>query len=690
MPRGDWPKSCTKRLVKTFIYQKKIVSSAEQRLERVNGAPDSSAPKGAAKKEAPADFAQALARYRAWCDDVAAAIGEYQTWVEQQGETDGEQDLRVYELAQNLKSERLRIALVGEFSRGKTELLNAIFFSGFKQRLLPAAAGRTTMCPTELRYDEETPPCVRLLPIETRKTPTTITEYKATPVHWTTIHILRPDSLEEVRQAFLEVGRTKKVSTWEAQELGLYTAPPGTRPSVTTFVEVPVWRHAIINFPHPLLRRGLVVLDTPGLNALGAEPELTLKMLPEAHALIFILAADAGVTRSDLEVWNKHVVCARGVHAAGRFIVLNKIDILWDELQDPKRIQETLAQQVHETARTLDVDPQNIFTVSAQKALAGRAKGDQPLIARSGITRLEQRLAHDIIPAKHEIVRSKVVYEVSGRLRDSCALLSARVATIEKQLAELKQLGGRNVDAIHKMVARMREEKQKYDQELKGFETTRLALSAQAKTLLAPLSLASLDNLIQETRTDMHDSWTTHGLKQGMSTFFAGTRARMEEVGRRAEMLKREVGAIYERLHTQYGFTRLQPPQLSLLPYVLEFNRLQERAEAFRNSPVTLMTEQHFVIRRFFITLVSQARHVFDECNKSAKAWFQALVTPLYTQLRDHRAAIDRQLDNLRKIHKNVDTLGAHIADLEAAKRELLDQLRLLEGLLERIQRPVY
>jgi len=637
-----------------------------------------------------ANFAQALGRYRAWCDDVAAAIAEYQGWVEQQGETDGEQDLRVYELAESLKSERLQIALVAEFSRGKTELLNAIFFSNFKQRLLPSAAGRTTMCPTELRFDETVPACLRLLPIETRKTATTIAEYKATPVHWTTVHIVRPDSAEEVKQAFLEVGRTKKVSVWEAQELGLYAIPPdGKRPPPDTTVEVPVWRHAIINFPHPLLRQGLVVLDTPGLNALGAEPELTLRMLPDAHALIFVLAADAGVTRSDLEVWNNHVIGARGVNTAGRFVVLNKVDILWDELQDAKRINETLAKQVHETAQTLVTDPHNIFAVSAQKALTGRAKGDAALVERSGISKLEQRIAEDIIPAKHELVRSKVIYEISGRMRDSCAILQARTASVEKQLGDLKQLGGKNLDAIHKMVTRMREEKQKYDRELKGFETTRLALSAQAKALLAPLSLKSLDELIQETRTDMQESWTTHGLKQGISTFFAGTRLRMEDVGRRAEVLKREVEAIYERLHAEYGFTRLQPPQLSLLPYILEFKRLEEKAEAFRNSPVTVMTEQSFVIKRFFITLVAQARYLFSECDKTAKAWFQALVNPLFIQLRDHRAAIENQLENLRKIHKNLDTLGSQVADLEAIKQELTGELRLIEGLIERVQRPV-
>ena len=259
--------------------------------------------------------------------------------------------------------------------------------------------------------------------------------------------------------------------------------------------------------------------------------------------------------------------------------------------------------------------------------------------------------------------------------------MTARGATIEKQLAQLRQLGGRNLDAIQKMVARMREEKTRYDQELKGFETTRLALSGQAKALLAPLSLISLDALIDETRKDMNDSWTTAGLKSGMSTFFTGTRTRMEELNRRAEALKKEVETIYDRLHVQYGFTRLQPAQLSLLPYILEFNRLREKAEAFR---------QRFVIKRFFITLVSQARRIFDECNRSAKAWFHALVTPLYKQLQDHRVAIEGQLEHLRKIHKNMDSLGVQVADLEAARSSIGRELALLEGLLERIQRPIH
>jgi hypothetical protein len=58
-------------------------------------------------------------------------------------------------------------------------------------------------------------------------------------------------------------------------------------------VEILKWRHAIINIPHPLLEQGLVIPDTPGLNALGAEPETDAQHVAPAHAVLFILAADA-------------------------------------------------------------------------------------------------------------------------------------------------------------------------------------------------------------------------------------------------------------------------------------------------------------------------------------------------------------------------------------------------------------
>lgn len=631
-------------------------------------------------------FSRQLAHFKRWRDDLAQAIADYQTWVERQGFSDGEQDLRVYELIDTLQSDKLTVALVAEFSRGKTELLNAIFFADYKQRLLPSAAGRTTMCPTELRWDEKDGPCVKLLPIETRKTALTISEYKRTPVHWTTLHILKLSSAEEVRDALSEITKTKKVNVREAKELGLYDQQAHAGMASGDLVEVPVWRHAIVNYPHPLLKQGLVVLDTPGLNALGVEPELTLNTLANAQAILFVLAADTGVTKTDLAVWTDHVNTVKG---NAHLIALNKIDVLWDELHDVDAVAKTISRQIEEVSRALRVDRKLIFPVSAQKGLVAKIKGDHATAEKSGLSALEQKLSADMIPSRHTLIRNRIVHEISGRVESSRALIESKLTDVNKQLAELKTLSGKNLDVIQKMVARMRQEKKKYDKEIEGFQLTRAALSKQAQILLGHLSMTSLDELISKTRVGMNETWTTRGLKNGMSTFFGGTRERMEKVSLEADEIRKVVEAIYMRLHTEYGLAKIIPPRLSLLPFLMEFKKLEEKADAFRDSPVTMMTEQHFVIKKFFITMVSQARNLFNECNTASKNWFQAAVNPVFAQIQQHKSMIDRSFESLKKIHENMDSLGERIAELEEVRKDLEEQMKTTETLLERIHRPL-
>jgi Dynamin family len=637
-------------------------------------------------------FAAKLEKFRQWRDTLITTIGEYQDWIEQQDETDGEQDLRIYQLIDSLKSDKLVIALVGEFSRGKTELLNAIFFSEYKQRLLPSAAGRTTMCPTELRFDKKDDPYIKLLPIETRKTSITIAEYKKTPVHWTTRHILKASSIDEVREVFLEVTKTKKVHTREAQELGMYNpddAGPDAIKAVDGKVEVPMWRQAIINFPHPLLEQGLVILDTPGLNALGSEPELTLSMLPSAHAVLFLLAIDTGVTRTDLEIWSSHVNVSKSEKGHENIVALNKIDGLWDDMQDESAIARTLTEQVDETARILGIEKKQIFPISAKTGLIAKVKNDKDLLKKSGIVELENKLANDIVPAKHEIIRHKVVYEISGRLEASRSLLETQLDSVNKQIKGLQSLGNKSLDEIKQRVADVRQEKEKYDKEVKGFQATRTALGGQAKVLFSHLSMENFDRLVARTRQDMQESWTTRGLKTGMATFFAGTAAPMEEVRKQAGEIKKLIDLICKKMHKEYGLSEIRPANLSLLPYVLELKKLEQKAEVFRNSPAVMLTEQHSVIEKFFITMVSQARVIFTECNEKAKVWFQTVGAQVFTQIQEHKNSIDRDMGALRKVHENMDSLGVQLAEFDKTKKTLSKQLATIDGLIERIQQPV-
>ncbi len=143
-------------------------------------------------------------------------------------------------------------------------------------------------------------------------------------------------SADRMSEALSRVSQVKRVPVALARKYGLYEDEDflsALEADGEGAVDIPCWRHAVINFPHPLLQQGLVILDTPGLNAIGTEPELTLNLLPNAHAVLFILAADAGVTKTDLEVWNKHLAGEDAATRAGRIVILNKIDGLWDELR---------------------------------------------------------------------------------------------------------------------------------------------------------------------------------------------------------------------------------------------------------------------------------------------------------------------------------------------------------------------
>ncbi len=295
-----------------------------------------------------ARFEGEIARYNRWREDLTRSVTAYHDWLEANGQLDVQQSIRFYDLLENLNKGRLMLAFLAEYSRGKSELINALFFSSFKERLLPSDVGRTTMCPTEIFHDPNEEPYLKLLSVETRYRDESISQLKNNPVEWSKIR-LDTNSASEMKKALSALADTKRVYALEARMLGL--APMvnenGELPGEEELVEVPAWRYAMINYPHPLLSNGLSILDTPGLNALGMEPELTVSTLPSAHAILFLLSIDTGVTKSDLEIWDRYVKPG----LPQKIAVLNKIDLMWDELKTPEEIQRAVTRMVDTTAQ---------------------------------------------------------------------------------------------------------------------------------------------------------------------------------------------------------------------------------------------------------------------------------------------------------------------------------------------------
>ncbi len=634
-------------------------------------------------------FKQQMRAFDRWKAELIQVIQDYHHWLESQQLGSPEIDVRLFDVIESLKSDHLTIAFVAEFSRGKTELINSIFFSDYKRRLLPSEAGRTTMCPTELFYDhEEESAYIRMLPIETRLSDKSISELKKEKEQWQTIS-LDVNSPDQMVEALKEVIKTKMVPLQLAADLGLYDineaprrrksdAPPPTE------IEVPLWRHAMISFPHPLLQQGLAILDTPGLNALGTEPELTLNMLPNAHAVLFVLAADTGVTRSDLDVWEYHIREFRGSEK-GLVVALNKIDTLWDEMKTPEEIENSISTQQREVANALGINIGNVFPVSAQKALLAKTKENDQLLASSRLLALENYLAQEIIPAKQGIIRNNIANEVGALIKTNRDSIAARLKQIADQHQDLVSISGKNTTLIQHLMRKAREKQAVYNTNMEYFQSSRRTLNQQAKLLLDELSLKKFDHLTNTARKQMSDSWTTGGLKTGMKTIFDGIRDTLQVATRHADETHQQIVSIYQKFEKENELAALHPKPFSTDKYEAEMTALHAQAEEYRSSPVTTMTEQNFVIKKFFISLVSHARDVFFQVNQEAETWFKDVMVPLAKHVTSHKQMLEQHMETLYKINESKENLASKTSELRGQHKALEVQLETLEKMYQQI-----
>jgi len=621
--------------------------------------------------------------YAEWRNSAVTSVGNLRRWLTRNDIGDAQSDLRLQYLLDRLREDKLTIAFVAEFSRGKSELINAIFFSDFGGRVLPSSAGRTTMCPTELQWTPGDQPEIRLLPIRSRKTNASVIELKRYPEEWL-VHALDPSSASSLQSALSRVGDTEHVSENEARELGFQVdarGEDGLKPGADGLVEIPSWRHASIQFPHPLLAQGLIVLDTPGLNAIGAEPELTLSLLPNAHAVLFVLAADTGVTQSDRAVWREYVQAGRE-SGKGNLVVLNKIDGLWDGLRDDARINEEIDRQVLQVAATLELPAGSVYPVSAQKGLVGRINGDAALVARSRLPALERALSEDVLPTKQEIVRDNTLGEVTELVLQTRELLNARLTGLREQLRELTDLRGKNQSVIEYMMRKIRMEKTEFEQGLQKYYAVRSVFSNLTNNLLAHLGLDALRDETRRTREAMLESTFTRGLRGAMEGFFEHLRSNLALSTSEISEITNMLDSMYKRFSVEHGLKLTAPEGFSTLRYEKELDRLEAAFNRQINTTLTLVTtEKHTLTEKFFETVAVQARRTFEVANRDVEHWLRAVMAPLETQVREYQLQLKRRLESVKRIHQATDTLEDRVEELKQAEAALLTQFDELSQL---------
>ena len=635
-----------------------------------------------------AAFSEQFDRHGAWRREMSSRLKNLAAWLRQQRLLDDATDESLQRLVEQLRSDKVMVAFVAEFSRGKSELINAVFFAGYGRRIMPASAGRTTMCPTELAYDAELPPCLRLLPIETRLQPQALMEWRMAPEQWTRVDLDVNDP-QQLASAMEKVSEVRYVDQAQARALGFWHDDrPEDNPPVNAqgLVEVPRWRHALINMAHPLLRQGLVVLDTPGLNAIGAEPELTVNLIPQAQAVVFILAADTGVTKSDLGIWREHVATMQD-SSSSRFVVLNKIDALWDELSTPAQIEAQIARQCADTARTLALHDDQVLALSAQKGLLAKVRGDAALLADSRLPHFEDLLGQQVLGARHAMLHDAIGAGVARAQAEAERTLAMRGRELSDQTIELNGLRGKNHQVIHQMRLRIEQEKADFDRSAASVLAVRSVHLKLLREVFQLLGNASIKRELAELNAALREP----GLKLGIKKSYADGFERLRGVIRQVQALEGEIHAMlkaaFVQLNTDYGFAlqAAEPPAME---------RFASDLDAVERSHLRYLGVGHMLqlaragfSEKLVRALLTRVRSIFETALGDIELWNKATTSQLDTQRRERRRAYGRRIDAVERIQDAAGSLDQRIHDLQQEQQALQATAQRLRELGHELRR---
>ncbi len=224
------------------------------------------------------------------------------------------------------------LAVVGEFSSGKSFLLNALLG---RFRFEQTAAGEQI---------------TGLLATDINPSTATITELEYAP--------------ENEAYAYHEGGRAERVAL---DRLSHFVAVDEDAPS-----------RVLVKVDSPFLRRGFTVADTPGLASINpAHRRATLQFLPNADAVLYLIDTQQPFTEGDasfLGIIRQHLDTI--------FIVQTKIDLWQQTTESGKPAWEAARDRIMQLA-AIHSPGTYVYAISARQYVEGMLRGDNALVDQS-------------------------------------------------------------------------------------------------------------------------------------------------------------------------------------------------------------------------------------------------------------------------------------------------------------------
>ena len=304
-------------------------------------------------------------------------------------------------LSERLTTERFQLAVLGQFKRGKSTVLNALL----GQPVLPTGVVPVTAIAT----------------------------------------FLEPATSRRIRVTY----GSGKVEEFEAKDSG------GLRERLTAFVteeanprnKLGVARVDVL-LPAELLERGVVLIDTPGVGStLSHNTAAADAVLPECDAALFVVSADPPITEIELEY------LARIRKTVARLIVvLNKIDNV--ELYEREKAATFLRRVLVDNAHADPFTP--IFTISARAGLQANESGDKSAFEASGLKELEDHLTQFLASDKRETLNTAIARKADALVADLQLEIQIELKALRRPLEDLQQRIGTFDTALQRFEAERR------------------------------------------------------------------------------------------------------------------------------------------------------------------------------------------------------------------------------------------
>lgn len=313
---------------------------------------------------------------------------------------------------------RFLLAVVGEFSSGKSFLLNALLG---KFRYEPIA-GREQI--------------VGLLATDINPSTATITELEYAP--------------ESEAHAYHEDGRVERIPLDRLSQFVAVAPAAGDAGAIHDAVKHEKYApsRVLVKIDSPFLRRGFSVADTPGLASINpAHRRATLQFLPNADAVLYLIDTQQPFTDGDasfLGVIRQHLDTI--------FIVQTKID-LWDQpAGSGKTAWESAYGRIAKLA-AVHAPGTYVYALSAREYVDGTLKGDRELVDRSRFPLFVSALDASLVRNSGRARLRRARDQAALAARDSIARIGRDVAMLALGRDELE----RRRDAAQPELARLQE-----------------------------------------------------------------------------------------------------------------------------------------------------------------------------------------------------------------------------------------